>query len=251
MTAALTPFQFEGHDVRALDLDGEPWFVAKDVAGTLGYANPQKAVRDHCKVQVPVGVNAAFTPLDPQTIIIPERDVYRLIMKSQLPAAERFEEWVVAEVLPTIRRTGSYAPAVDPIAILNDPVAMRGLLLTYSEKVLSLEADRAAMLPKVEAHDRIAEAYGSLCITDAAKTLQVPPKALFRWLRENLWIYRRPGMDHDVAYQTHIATGRLIHKVEVFQKSDGTDGSRTQVRVTPNGMTVLAKAFPPAMTAAA
>lgn len=106
----IIPFSFDQHPVRVVELDGQPWFVAKDVADVLGYANPQKAVRDHCKANRPVGVNDSVT-LDPQTVIIPERDVYRLIFKSKLPAAEQFEEWVVAEVLPSIRKTGRYEAA--------------------------------------------------------------------------------------------------------------------------------------------
>jgi prophage antirepressor-like protein len=110
----ISPFTFEGFDIRIISIDDEPWFVAKDIADVLGYGNPQKAVRDHCKAHRPVGVNESFT-LDPQTNIIPERDVYRLIMRSKLPAAERFEEWVVSDVLPSIRKTGGYAaPAVLP-----------------------------------------------------------------------------------------------------------------------------------------
>jgi prophage antirepressor-like protein len=111
MTANLIPFDFDGTAVRGLNIDGDPWFVAKDVADALGYANPQKAIRDHCKGARPVGVNESFT-LDPQTTIIPERDLYRLVMRSKLPAAERFEDWVVGDVLPAIRKTGRYeAPA--------------------------------------------------------------------------------------------------------------------------------------------
>jgi len=72
-----------------------------------------KVVRDHCKFAIHIGVNNSFT-LDPQTTIIPERDLYRLITRSQLPAAEKFEEWVYGEVLPTIRKTGSYTPATPP-----------------------------------------------------------------------------------------------------------------------------------------
>lgn len=72
-----------------------------------GYANPQEAVRVHCKSCRPLGVSETLTPgLDPQMAIIPERDLYRLIMRSKLPTAERFEEWVVGDVLPTIRKTG-------------------------------------------------------------------------------------------------------------------------------------------------
>lgn len=105
----VTSFMFEGRPVRVVITTGEPEFVAKDAAEILGYANPQKAVRDHCKHAHPVGVNDSFTPLDPQTIVIPEGDLYRLVIRSNMPEAERFEAWVMDEVLPSIRKTGSYS----------------------------------------------------------------------------------------------------------------------------------------------
>lgn len=113
------PFQFDGVAIRAVEIGGAPWFVGKDIAQALGYANPRKAVRDHCKNPKPVGRNESFPPdLDPQLVIINEPDLYRLIVKSQLPDAQRFERWVFEEVLPAIRKTGSYGttkPAVkDP-----------------------------------------------------------------------------------------------------------------------------------------
>jgi len=110
-------FQFDGAKVRVVVKDGEPWFVAKDVAEVLGYSDTSKVVRAHCKnpVQV-VGVESTHPGnggkggmrAATQITIIPESDVYRLIMRSKLPSAERFEEWVVAEVLPTIRKHGVY-----------------------------------------------------------------------------------------------------------------------------------------------
>lgn len=99
-------FAFDDALVRVIDRDGDPWFVAKDVAGILGYSKPRNAVSAHCKGALKWGVPTQGG--DQEIIIIPERDVYRLIMRSRLPAAERFEEWVVGEVLPSIRRTGSY-----------------------------------------------------------------------------------------------------------------------------------------------
>ncbi|GAA0602635.1 Bro-N domain-containing protein [Caenispirillum bisanense] len=114
MTTEIVSFDFEGAGVRGLSIDGEPWFVAKDIADVLGYTNSRKAVADHCKGARPVGGNETLHPLDPQTTIIPERDLYRLIMRSKLPAAERFEDWVVGEVLPAIRKTGRYDPAGQP-----------------------------------------------------------------------------------------------------------------------------------------
>lgn len=111
-------FQFDGAKVRVVVKDGEPWFVATDVAAILGYSDVSRAVQTHCKDKTLYkapgdspnttgsgrGGLRAGTPLN----IIPESDVYRLIMRSKLPSAERFEEWVVAEVLPTIRKHGVY-----------------------------------------------------------------------------------------------------------------------------------------------
>ena len=82
------------------------WFVAKDVAALLGYAAPDNAVEQHCKggVKRPLPTSSGVQ----ETTLIPERDVYRLVMRSKLPAAEQFEEWVVGTVLPALR---SSAPA--------------------------------------------------------------------------------------------------------------------------------------------
>jgi len=93
-------------ELRVLEQDGKPYFPATACAKKLGYVNPQKAIRDHCK-----GVNEMVTPTKggmQTTRFIPEGDLYRLIVHSKLPAAERFEKWVFDEVLPSIRRTGSY-----------------------------------------------------------------------------------------------------------------------------------------------
>ncbi len=96
----------------------DPWFVAKDVAVTLGYTNHNKAVIDHCKYSKPwkelKGYNDSL-PLQPALKLIPESDLYRLIMRSDMEEAERFQDWVCEEVLPTIRKTGVYhTPDVNP-----------------------------------------------------------------------------------------------------------------------------------------
>jgi len=113
-------FCFESHDVRTIEVDGEPWFVARDVASVLGYAKPENAISMHCKAPLKQGIPSASGIQ--QTTIISERDLYRLIMRSSLPAAEKFEEWIVAEVIPSIRKHGHYSvapvPVTDPMAIL-------------------------------------------------------------------------------------------------------------------------------------
>lgn len=134
---------------------------------------------------------------------------------------------------------------VDPIVALGDPTALRGLLLTYSEKVIALEAANAELAPKADALDRLSTADGSLCITDAAKAIQVQPKALFSYLRQHNWIYKRPGGKHYLGYQARVASGMLEHKVTTVLRGDGSEKVVEQVLVTPKGLTKLALLMQP------
>lgn len=233
---AIVPFAFEGHDVRVVERDGEPWFVAKDVAGVLGYSDTDDAIRRHCKS--PEILKPGETPgleLPPRGVtVIPERDIYRLIMRSKLPSAERFEEWVVGEVLPSIRKTGQYG-GLD----LEDPAQLRSVLLDYSERVIELQAELEDMRPKADSYEYLTRSDGTLCVTDAAKTLGMRPKDLFNWLKSNRWLYRRAGNGHWVGYQDKIQTGYLDHRVEEVTRSDGTSKITEQVRVTAKGMARL------------
>lgn len=130
---------------------------------------------------------------------------------------------------------------VDPMTCLNDPAAMRGLLLTYTEKVLTLEEEKKILTPKAEALDRIAHADGTNCITDTAKVLQVRPKDLFSLLSADHWIYRRPGGKGWIAYQDKIQQGLLTHKVTtVMDIHTGRERVIEHVLVTPKGLAKLA-----------
>lgn len=106
------------------------------------------------------------------------------------------------------------------------------------------EAARAALAiaePKAAALDRIATASGSTCITNAAKDLQMAPRALFAWLSAHRWIYRRAGGKGWVAYQDRIQSGHLEHKVALVDKADGTEKAVEQVLVTPKGLALLGR----------
>ena len=98
--------------VRVVEHKGEPWFVASDVAKALGYANPQEATREHCKkvYKITQPSKSLTSVKRPPTFIniIPESDVYRLVMRSNLPGAVEFQDWVCEEVIPTIRKSGGY-----------------------------------------------------------------------------------------------------------------------------------------------
>lgn len=142
-------------------------------------------------------------------------------------------------------RRAKAATTTDPMVALNDPTALRGLLLTYSEKVLALEAANAELAPKASALDRLSTADGSLCITDAAKAIQVQPKALFSYLRQHNWIYKRPGGKSYLGYQARVVSGLLEHKVTTVLRGDGSEKVVEQVLITPRGLTKLALLLQP------
>nr|WP_275381708.1 phage antirepressor KilAC domain-containing protein [Xenorhabdus bovienii] len=120
------------------------------------------------------------------------------------------------------------------------PEALR-LAADLAEQKAELEHKVEEMQPDVDALERIAKSDGSMCVTDAAKQLQIRPKVLFDLLSENHWIYRRIGSDVWTGYQDKIQTGYLEHKVTVVMKNDGSEKTTTQVRITPKGISKLAK----------
>lgn len=236
----LTIFVYGKKKVRTVNIGDEIWFVAKDVAEALGYTwsgSRIKHIPDEWK-----GMTSVVTPSGTQAMaVLSEQGLYFFLGRSDKPAAVPMQKWVAGEVLPSIRKTGSYGK--DPIAALNDPATMRGLLLTYSEKVLALESQVEQQAPKVDGFDRISDADGSMCITDAAKTLQVRPKDLFQYLSAQSWIYRRTGCKHWVGYQPKLQRGVVVHKVTTFERADGTEKITEQVRITPKGLAELAEKF--------
>jgi prophage antirepressor-like protein len=131
MNTNLQVFQFENFSIRTVELEGVIWFVAKDVASILGYENTAQAVRTHCrkaKSLIDMGCCSAAPTLDPQIKLIPESDVYRLTIKSTLESAEKFQDWIVEEVLPSIRKTGQYQVSqMQPLALTQHDLATRQL----------------------------------------------------------------------------------------------------------------------------
>lgn len=235
------PFDFEGAAVRIVMREGEPWFVAADVCGVLEHGNPRQVVSRLDDDEKGV-LNVDTLGGRQEVTAINESGLYSLIMTSRKEAARRFKKWVTAEVLPSIRKSGGYMVAQadetpEELALR----AMRVMQDTVDRQRLAL----AEALPKASALDRIARADGSLCITDAAKALQVRPKDLFAYLQQNGWIYRRPGGASFLGYQTKTTAGLLEHKVTTILRPDGSERIAEQVLVTAQGLAKLAALLNP------
>lgn len=147
-------------------------------------------------------------------------------------------------------RTGKLNQPVSMLPNFADPVeAARAWADEVEQKriakqeVIALQSKVEETKPVVEAFDRIALADGSLNMTEAAKTLQVRPIDLRRWLHANRWIYRRNGSKNWLGYQDRVQSGLIEHKINTYEKDDGSQGISEQVRITPKGLTVLAKAL--------
>ena len=193
-------------NVRVVMKDGEPYFVGKDVAKCLGYANPTKAITNHCKGVSKMGIPT--TGGIQEMLIIPESDLYRLISHSELPSAVKFQDWVYEEVLPSIRKKGYYsvAPIQDKRASLllsiidaPDDVTRALAVKNYTdcvtaplkEEIEKQQEQLEEQAPKVELANERLSMNGCISIRDANKTFGLGQGKLMQWARNKGFIDKR------------------------------------------------------------
>ena len=247
MENAIQNSSFESSNVRIIVEEGEPLFCASDVCKTLGYSNARDAMRVHCAEK---GVVKRDTPTSggvQAMAYIDERNLYRLIMRSKLPSAEKFQDWVCGEVLPSIRKTGKYATKnaeVDAILAMSKSELLLMAAETQKKnevleaKNLQLENKIEEDAPKVEFADGVIATGKCLCLREAIKACGVKPMAGFDWLRSHKFIYKQGNQ----ATQKSIDMGLMVVRFANVPHVEGVE-QKPYAHVTGKGLVYFRKKF--------
>lgn len=235
--------------IRTAEINGKPYFVASDVATALGYTNPRKAVIDHCK-----GVTKRDTPTSGGTqelSYINEGDVYRLIMRSKLPAAEKFESWVMDEVIPSIRKNGGYIAGQENLS--DDELLAKALMVAQNkiaerDRIIAEKQEHIEkMRPKEIFADAVSSSHTSILIGDLAKLIcqngyQIGQKRLFEWMRNNGYLVKF-GASKNMPMQRYIEHGLFEVKESNVQNPDGSVRITRTTKVTGKGQVYFVNKF--------
>lgn len=242
MSTDLTTYGFHGHSVRVVtDEHDNPWFVATDVAAILGYRMASDLTRrldDDEKGTRSVRTVARGVQ---QTTVITEPGLYAAILGSQVDGARAFKRWVTHELLPEVRRTGSYSMPKDY------PSALRALAAEAESRV-ALEAKVASDAPKVLFADAVATSQTDILVGDLAKILrgndvQVGANRLFDWLRNDGYLIRRQGTDWNMPTQRSMELGLFRVKETAVTHSDGHVSVSKTPKVTGKGQTYFVNRY--------
>lgn len=233
--------------VRTIELDGEPWFVAKDIAVSLGYTNPRKAVQDHVDYDDKRGGEDGVTIRDSigreqKATVINESGLYSMILSSKLPDAKKFKHWVTAEVLPSIRKNGGYMAGqkemtpeetvANALVLANNILADRERRIKeLAEKNKVLAEENEAAKPKVEYFNALVSKAMLTSFTNTAKELHVKPTIFINYLLDNKYIFRNQN-EKLLPYEKSKNDG-LFEVKEFVNKKNGF--ASIQTYVTPKG----------------
>lgn len=229
--------------VRALEIDGKPYFVGKDVAEALGYANPKNAVPQHVSGEDKLSTQIEYAGQRREVTVINESGLYALIFGSRLESAQRFKRWVTFEVLPSIRQTGGYQMTM--------PQGKELLALAVLEAQKTIEAqnkDIERMKPKEIFADAVATSSTTILIGELAKLLRqngidIGRDRLFDWMRKNGYLIRQKGSAYNTPTQKSADLGILTTKETVIVHSDGSTEVKKTVKVTGKGQQYFINKF--------
>jgi len=231
--------------VRTTIIDGEPWFVGKDVAEALGYSNPRDAMARHVDSEdkTTVVIPDTGSNYKSKATIINESGIYSLIFSSKLPEAKYFKHWVTSEVLPAIRKTGTYK-LMDSYMI-DDPVERAKRWIEEQEEKLALERKVEEDKPKVAFADHVADTSDLIDINTLAKlakdeNIRIGQKRLFKWLRDKKYLMSDEKHKNQ-PYQRYIDSGLFEVKEYTFETPYATKIGHTTYVTGKGQITIIEK----------
>lgn len=191
-------FNFNNKEIRTLAIEGEPYFVGKDVADILGYQNGSRDINRHVDEEDRHKEMIFDGNQYKETITINESGLYSLILSSKLPKAKEFKHWVTSEVLPTIRKHGAYMTDAKAAAIVTDKGSLADLLQQAAEQLKRKDIQIEQMKPKALFADAVSTSDTPILVGELAKILHqngvsMGQNRMFRWLRDNGYLISKKG----------------------------------------------------------
>lgn len=234
----LVQFSFQNHPVRVVMIDGEPWWVAKDVCDVLEYAWSGAASIRHVPGEWK-GIDSVPTPFgDQQMNVLSEQGLYFFVARSDKPKALPFQKWLAGDVVPSIRKTGSYSVA--PVYQIPQTYAEAlRLAADLSEKVEAQKQTIAIMEPKAEFHDAVAVAENCQEVGEVARVLNTGRNRLFKWMREQKILIP----DTRLPYQEFVDAGYFRVIEQTWESNGGDTNITTKTLVTGKGLLWLQKRY--------
>lgn len=217
----LKQFNFENNQVRTLLINDEPWFVGKDVAEILEYQNGSRDINRHVDEEDKRKVMLFDGNQDKETIIINESGLYSLILSSKMPNAKKFKHWVTSEVLPQIRKTGSYATP----QLTGEELMAKALI--EAKSVLERQNKQIIeMKPKALFADTVAASDSSILVGQEAKLIsqsgcKMGQNRFFAWLRENGYLCSK-GENYNMPTQKSREMDLIEIKIRTVTNPDGS-----------------------------
>lgn len=245
-------------DLTVLEIDNEPWFVGKEVAEKLGYSNDRDAIARHVDEEdLKILEYKACRETRHSTLwkgsdysnkkLINESGLYSLVLGSKLESSKRFKRWVTKEILPNIRKHGMYATE----ELLDNPdllIQAATKLKEEREKNRLLQEQNKAMKPKALFADAVASSDQSILVGELAKLLKqngvkTGEKRLFQYLRDNGYLIKRQGSDHNLPTQRSMELGIMEIKETVINKPNGDVKINKTTKITGKGQTYFIDKF--------
>ena len=230
-------------DIRTVTIDNETYFVGKDVATALGYANPKNAVPTHVSEEDKLSTQIEYAGQRREVTVINESGLYALIFGSKLESAKRFKHWVTSEVLPAIHHNGGYIMGQENLSdseLMAKAILVAQKTIEHKNQIIEqqkakIEADR----PKTIFADAVSTSHTSILIGDLAKLIcqngvQTGQKRLFQWMRENGYLMKT-GASYNMPMQRYIEQGLFEVKESSVQNPDGSVRVTRTTKVTGKG----------------